>query len=321
MARPLRIQFPGAFYHITSRGNERKEIFRSKADREQFLSYLESAHHRYGALIHVYCLMANHYHLLLETPRGNLSQILHHLNGAYTTYFNSKRKRTGHLFQGRYKAIVVEKDAYCQELSGYIHLNPIRAGVAETPEAYRWSSYRSYIGKEKCPEWLTTDSVLGSFGQDHSAAQRHYQEFVEGTPATEMSNPLRDVVASTFLANAEFIDRVRQSAVESKSQDMRDVPALRELTEKPSLEHIEEAVKSIIGNDHPLYRKLCIYLGHQHTGLSLTEIGEYFGMRGPAVSQASRRFRQDITDDKNLKKLILRIMKGLGGDRVNLSRA
>jgi len=143
-------------------------------------------------------------------------------------------------------------------------------------------------------------------------AQRHYQEFVEGTAGTEMRNPLRDVVASTFLANPEFIDRVRNSAVESKSQEMRDVPALRELTEKPSLEDIEEAVKSIIGTDHALYRNLCIYLGHQHTGLSLTEIGEYFGMRGPAVSQASRRFRQDITDDENLKKLIRRIMKGLG---------
>lgn len=174
------------------------------------------------------------------------------------------------------------------------------------------SSYRSYIGKEKCPEWLTTDSVPGSFSEDHTSAQRHYQEFAEGPAGTQMSNPLRDVVASTFLTNPEFIDRVRKSAVESTSQDMRDVLALRELTERPSLEHIQEAVKSIIGTDDPLYRKLCICLGHQHAGVSLTEIGEYFGMRGPAVCQASRRFRQDIPDDKNLKKLLLGIMKGLG---------
>ena len=127
MARPLRIQYPGAFYHVTSRGNARKAIFRSNRDREKFLSYLESAHDRYGATIHVYCLMDNHYHVLVETPLGNLSKILHHINGAYTTYFNTKRKRSGHLFQGRYKAILVEKDSYCKELSRYIHLNPIRA--------------------------------------------------------------------------------------------------------------------------------------------------------------------------------------------------
>ena len=129
LARPLRIQYPGAFYHVTSRGNERKAIFKNKRDREKFLSYLESASERYDAVIHTYCLMDNHYHLILETPRSNLSQILHHINGAYTTYFNVKRGRSGHLFQGRYKAILVEKDAYCQELSRYIHLNPVRACV------------------------------------------------------------------------------------------------------------------------------------------------------------------------------------------------
>ena len=128
MSRPLRIEYPGAFYHVTSRGNERKMVFQNSRDRERYLSYLESAHERYGAVIHVYCLMGNHYHLLLETPRGNLSQIIHHINGAYTTYFNVKRDRSGHLFQGRFKGILVEKDAYCKELSRYIHLNPVRAG-------------------------------------------------------------------------------------------------------------------------------------------------------------------------------------------------
>src|SRR4030042_6113724 len=117
MARPLRIEYPGAFYHITSRGNERKAVFRSDFDRERFLSYLQSAQERYGAVIHVYCLLNNHYHLLLETPRGNFSQILHHINGAYTTYFNVKRNRSGHLFQGRYRAILVEKEEYAHELS------------------------------------------------------------------------------------------------------------------------------------------------------------------------------------------------------------
>ena len=136
MARPLRIEYPGALYHVTSRGNEQKDVFKSRRDREQFLSYLESAAERYGAVIHVWCLMSNHYHLLLETPKGNLSQIMRHINGAYTTYFNVKRKRAGHLFQGRYKAILVDADAYVAELSRYIHLNPVRAGMVKKAEEY-----------------------------------------------------------------------------------------------------------------------------------------------------------------------------------------
>src|SRR5512136_1898446 len=116
MARPIRIEYPGAFYHITARGNEGKEIFKDTQDRRTFLSCLESTIQRYQAVIHVYCLMDNHYHLLLETPAGNLSQILQHINGTYTRNFNAKRKRWGHLFQGRYKAILVDADAYAAEL-------------------------------------------------------------------------------------------------------------------------------------------------------------------------------------------------------------
>ncbi|MDO9507797.1 MAG: transposase, partial [Thermovirgaceae bacterium] len=144
MARPLRIEYPGAFYHVTSRGNERKDIFKSGTDREKFLSYLKSATERYGAVIHAYCLMSNHYHLMLETPQGNLSWIMKHINSSYTSYFNIKRKRAGHLLQGRYKAILVEADTYAAELSRYIHLNPVGAKMVGSPEEYPWSSYRYY---------------------------------------------------------------------------------------------------------------------------------------------------------------------------------
>jgi REP element-mobilizing transposase RayT len=161
MGRPLRIEYAGAWYHVTSRGNEQKDVFKSRADREKFLSYLESATVRYGAVIHAWCLMGNHYHLLLETPSGNLSQIMRHINGAYTNYFNAKRKRAGHLFQGRYKAILVEADQYATELARYLHLNPVRAGIVDRPEAYEWSSHREYLGQRIAPEWLQTASSSG----------------------------------------------------------------------------------------------------------------------------------------------------------------
>src|SRR3989338_416655 len=164
MARPLRIEYTGAFYHITSRGNERKNIFTNEYDFKKFLEYLEAANKRYRAVIHIYCLMSNHYHLLIETPLGNLSQIMRHINGSYTTYFNTKRQRAGHLFQGRYKAILVDADEYAEGLSRYIHLNPVRAGIVTKPEEYDWSSYQCYIGRKKIPSCLKVDFILGYFG-------------------------------------------------------------------------------------------------------------------------------------------------------------
>jgi REP element-mobilizing transposase RayT len=159
MGRPLRITYPGAHYHITARGNQQKDIFKSRRDREQFLSYLESSAIRYGAVIHAYCLMKNHYHLLMETPDGNLPEIMRHINGAYTNYHNTKRKQVGHLFQGRYMAVLIEADEYLMELSRYIHLNPVRAGITAKPEGYPWSSYLDYIGKRRAPSWLRLDAV------------------------------------------------------------------------------------------------------------------------------------------------------------------
>jgi len=178
MARPLRIEYSGAFYHITSRGNERKAVFKSERDREKLLSYLGSATERYAAIVHVYCLMDNHYHLLMETPAGNLSQIMHHINGAYTTYFNAKRERSGHLFQGRYKAILIEADEYAKELSRYIHLNPVRAGMCAHPEEYPWSSCRYYTVERKAPEWLQRGFILGYFGQNLSDSMQPYRDFM-----------------------------------------------------------------------------------------------------------------------------------------------
>ena len=175
MARPLRIEYPGAFYHVTSRGNEQKDVFKSQKDRERFLSYVESAVVRYGAVVHTWCLMSNHSPLLLATPLGNLSQIMKHINGAYTTYFNVKRQRAGHLFQGRYQASLVKADAYAVELSRYRHLNPVRVGMVAKPEQYPWSSYRSYIGQCTTLAWLKTDFILDYFGRKAPDAKNSYR--------------------------------------------------------------------------------------------------------------------------------------------------
>lgn len=141
--------------------------------------------------------MGNHYHLFLETPTGNLSQIMIHINGAYTTYFNVKWKRTGHLFQGRYKAILVEADEYAAELSRYIHLNPVRAGIVDKPEGYLWSSYQSYIGQNTPPAWLKTEFILGYFDGKTADAKNEYRDFVKEKLKNEYDSPLLATVASS----------------------------------------------------------------------------------------------------------------------------
>ena len=309
MSRPLRIEYPGAFYHVTSRGNERKMVFQSTRDREKYLTYLESAHHRYGAIIHVYCLMGNHYHLLLETPRGNLSEILHHINGAYTTYFNVKRDRCGHLFQGRFKGILVEKDAYCKELSRYIHLNPVRAGLVKSPLEYPWSSYRYFIGKDKRPGWLTTELVLGDFGGEGRKGYRGYREYVERGETKELESPFKRVIASTFLGSEEFINNIKTKYLEKKKIDKRNIPSIKKVLRGPSFEDIEKAVAKVLGKDATLYKKICIYLSHQYSGMRLDEIGAHFGMKGGAISQLSRRLKEAIRGDKELGEILGKIKK------------
>lgn len=307
MARPLRIEYPGAFYHVTSRGNEQKDIFKSRRDRDQFLSYLKSSTERYGAVIHAYCLMSNHYHLLLETPEGNLSHIMRHINGAYTTYFNVKRKRAGHLFQGRFKAILVEADEYAAELSRYIHLNPVSAGIVAKPEEYEWSSYRYYIGQAETPAWLRTTFVLAYFGG--MSGVENYREFINEFREQESESPLKGAVAATILGSSEFVKRITQAHL-SEMQADRNVPAIRKLA-RPTLDEIVTTVEKLI-EDKILARKVSIYFCHRYSGARLREVGERFGMSDAAITQASKRIRVAVERDGNVRKMLGQVAKKLG---------
>lgn len=310
MTRPIRIQYPGAYYHVTSRGNERKEIFRGKGDREQFLAYLKSAYLRYGAAIHVFCLMGNHYHLLIETPKGNLSQIMLHINGAYTNYFNIKHKRRGHLFQGRYKSILVEADAYAGELSRYIHLNPVRAGLVDMPEKYLWSSYQYYIGKKKTPTWLSTHFILGYFEHPASSAEKYYVNFVLAGLSEKNGSPLKKTVASTMLGTDNFIEKITQDFLGVKKKS-RDLPALRELKKIENIDLIYEEAKVHLGNNSSVSRNAALFICHEYSGKTLKEIGKYFGISESAVSLASTRFKQKINWNRKLMKSMKLIINKL----------
>ncbi len=303
MTRPLRIQYPGAYYHVTSRGNERKNIFRKAGDRKQFLLYLKSAYLRYGAVIHVFCLMDNHYHLLLETPKGNLSQIMLHINGAYTNYFNIKHKRRGHLFQGRYKAIVIEADSYAGELSRYIHLNPVRASLIDVPEKYKWSSYRYYLGRKNKPEWLSTDFILGYFEGDGSFPEKRYKEFVNAKLYGEYESPLNETTASTILGAEDFIETIRGKYVNGKRSD-RDLPAIAEFARSVDIHDVYREINEIVAHNEALSKKMTLYLCLRYNGMKLKDIGEYFNISESAVSEASKRFDILLKKKKTLRKNI-----------------
>lgn len=178
MSRPLRITFPGALYHLPRRGNAQAAIYADDADRRAFLDVLTQIVQRYHWFCHAYCLMDNHYHLLIETPEGNLSQGARQLNGVYTQQSNRRHGRVGHVLQGRYKAILVEKDRYLLALCRYVVLNPVRAGMVRSAREYRWSSYRATAGLSAIPELLCTDWLLAQFGGEHSEAQHQYRRFV-----------------------------------------------------------------------------------------------------------------------------------------------
>ncbi len=186
MARPLRIEFPGAVYHVTSRGNARADIFEDDSDRELFLKILGQVVKRFNWLCHAYCLMGNHYHLLIETPEGNLSAGMRQLNGVYTQAFNRAHHRDGHVFKGRFKAVLVEKESHLLELCRYVVLNPVRAAMVKQPEEYRWSSYLPTVGKGATPALLTTGWLLANFSTSLPESRRRFRQFVkEGMQGAE----------------------------------------------------------------------------------------------------------------------------------------
>jgi REP element-mobilizing transposase RayT len=234
MARPLRIEYEGAVYHITSRGNERKEIYRDTGDRTLFLAVLRQVNQRYSWLCHAYCLMDNHYHLLIETPESNLSQGMRQLNGLYTQGFNRGHDRVGHVFQGRYRAIVIEKESHLLEVCRYVVLNPVRAKVVERPQDWSWSSYGGTAGLASAHPCLTVDWLLGQFAPERTEAQRMYQVFVgEGI---QQVSPWEGVRQQIVLGGEGFTARM-QALIEGY-KEIPEIATRQRFLHRPSLEQL-----------------------------------------------------------------------------------
>lgn len=275
MARPLRIEFPGALYHVTSRGNQRAAIFQDDADRERFIGLLGEVVERFHWRCLAWCLMPNHYHLMVETPDANLSKGMRQLNGVFTQYVNRRHGRVGHLFQGRFKGILVDSDSYLLELARYVVLNPVRAGLVERPEDWPWSSYRQMTGKAPPPAWLDADSLLAAFGSDRRAALRAYARLVAGGIGgpSIWANLNRQI----YLGDDAFVARSQRHA--EVGEDLA-IPREQRRPPPPSLAEIEREAPS---------RNAAIVAAYATGGYSYADLGRHFGLHFTQIGRIVRQ--------------------------------
>lgn len=277
MARPLRLDFPGAVHHVTTRGNARASIFVDDTDRQSLLGVLADVVALRHWRCHAYCLMDNHFHLLVETRDGDLSPGMRQLNGVYTQRFNRRHDRVGHLFQGRFKAILVDRETYLLELCRYVVLNPVRAGVVAEPLAYRWSSYAATMGLAPRPSWLVVDWTLAQFGANVAAARRRYAEFV--AQGAGMPSPLTHLRGQVVLGSAAFAERTHTTL--SRECSSTEIPSAQRLAHRPMLpELFPETLRA-----NKIARDLAIIKAHRHFGYSFAAIARALGMHYSTVSR------------------------------------
>jgi REP-associated tyrosine transposase len=303
MARPLRIEFPGAIYHVTSRGNERRPIVRTNRDRLAFLGFLAVAAKRFNWSVTAWVLMTNHFHLVIQTYEANLSRGMHWLNSAYAGWYNHVHKRSGHLFQGRFKSFLVEKDTYLAEVLRYVVLNPVRAKMVARPEDYRWSSYRATAGFEQAPAWLDIDTALSMFGGDAEASQATYREFV--LAKVDSDDCLWDrAINGIYLGTEQWAKKMR-AIVESKPRST-DYPRKHRAVGRPKMHEVMATVARVSGTTVEtirarrggLLRQLVSWIGWHEGLVTLRTIAASLRLRSEGhisnlIRRCELRFNRD----------------------------
>lgn len=276
MARPLRIEYDGALYHVTSRGNERKAIFKDDADRELFLKTLANVTERFHWICHAYCLMDDHYHLVIETPDGNLSRGMRQLNGVYTQAFNQRHHRGGPLFHGRFKGILVQKDSHFPEVCRYVVLNPVRAKSVKKAQRWKWSSYGATAGTTPAQGGLTVDELLGQFGQRKAHAQQKYREFVEaGIDGAPIWGGLK---GQSLLGVEGFAEGLLEHVTGKKK--IRELPKGQRFLGRPSLRKLFHATgKRKASRDRIIAEAVKRY------GYSQMEVANFLGLHYSTISR------------------------------------
>jgi len=305
MARPIRVEFAHAAYHVTARGNERRAVFRDDVDRQRFLDTLQTMSERFGLLLHAYCLMPNHYHLLVQTPRANLSNAVGWLQTTYSIRFNRRHRRSGHLFQGRFKAHLIEADAYAQELIKYVHLNPVRPKDkrrAVPPQRkhalrrYRFSSHRAYaslLAAKAVPSWLCLD-WLSYFGPTRTAAEAHYRQQIASAFGRPVASPFEQLRGGLVLGGERLWRKVLGRLSRSEGQEEF------RLRQRAGRDELARRVAKAIEREAD--RRIQIWLRVRVGGQRMTEVARDYGYRdGSGVHRVIQRLEAKAQSDRKLQ--------------------
>jgi len=316
MPRPPRIQFPGAIYHLTSRGNNRQAIFLDDADRTAFLDLLSRSRDRFNFRIFAFCLMTNHYHLFLRTPEPNLAVSLQWLNSTYSARFNRRHHRSGHLFQGRYQAVLIVDEAHWFHLSMYLHLNPVRAGLVDDPADYEWSSFRDFTRAKSRYPWLAADEVLAGYGSSGTSSRRHYRQECLGL-AGRPANFWEEIRNKLLSDTGEFIKK--WAGEKAAAGNGLAVPIFRnearaEVDPPAELRRVEEIFGQAVessrrGRKGSLARLAAYYHLVEHCGASVSQTAKWLGVVPSSVSQGLARFTEKVSKDRDLRKKVEALAK------------
>ena len=322
MARALRIKYKNALYHITSRGNERRNIFADDPDRDFFLQTLKESLNTYNVILYSYVLMSNHFHLLLETPLANLSEFMRQFNITYTSYYNRKYNRVGHLYQGRYKSILVQKDNYLHILSRYIHLNPVRVVKMENvplseKEKYlrhfKWSSLKGYINKNNPQSFVDYQTILLEYGGDNPKGRNNYWQALQSDISSKLEIK-KQIIGNSILGNKQFVQEIEEKYLLKKEKEIPSVRKIHSYCTKDKV--IEIACREIgktweqLKSTPDSHRQILMDMLYRYTGLNNREIGELMALDYSTVSVGRRRLRGKLFNDSELRDLVRRIEEG-----------
>ena len=312
MARPWRIQYTNAMYHIMSRGVAQGEVFCADEDYHKFLEYLEKTSERFQLEMFAFVLMGNHYHLFLRTKEANLSRAMQWLQTSYSVYFNRKYRRSGHLFQGRYKSILVGEDSYWRGLSFYIHLNPVRAGMVMELEEYKWSSYHDYVKTKKIHYWVSCEEILRGLGKNEKESRVEYRKLIREKSGQEKKF-LDEVKYGLILGSEEFISWVQKKFINRLSARDAELPQKTMVGDNGIVEKVLDEVARYfeVERSQLLQRKrrvpqrardVCMYILKEHSGLDNKRIGEVFGVSLSAVTKAALRISEQMKTQRRFKQ-------------------
>lgn len=319
MSRPLRILFPGAWYHVMNRGLRRQAIFRSKEDHLDFLALVHEAREVWGIHVAGYCLMTNHYHLLLQTPDPNLPRIMRHINGVYTQRFNARHGFDGPLFRGRYKAVLIDPQGYLPEVVRYIHRNPMRAGLEKGLGRYPWSSHGGYLSNAKRWSWLSKDVILSMLSRRKKERRKAYVAFMKAKEPDSVKRfyslkNLRSVLGSSAFVQQikdSFADALTHPEVPQSSSLKRSVDDVLLLVAREFDVPVDALLLPQRGRPFPA-RDVALVLAHRHTGETLTAVAAHFGMaRHSSGGNALRRVGALVKKDRRMARTIEKLDRRL----------